>query len=198
MHFISVLPIAIDSSSLEFQIKPIGFHGQMFSALFPWQLLMKFSKTVHQIKYQVAKLEVLEIMFLLKERLGGSLDIRLAHSLLSTLRRSLWDCCDTCLEASLDDLEQQRHRLKEMLASANGYLGQMVNGLPAEDPQAVFVREVLVQVISELISLRANLDQPQEENPFQFPVDLDAEFNPSRRADNEVELEIINDMSQQG
>jgi hypothetical protein len=160
---------------------------------------MKFSTTVHQIKYQVAKLEVLEIMFLLKERLGGSLDIRLAHSMLATLRRSLYECCDNCLEASIEEIEQNRQRLRETIESVNRYLNQMVNGLPPEDGQALFVKEVIVQVIAELISLSTNLEQAQEDNPFQFPVGFEAEFNPSSRGynDNDLELEIINDNPQQ-
>jgi hypothetical protein len=139
---------------------------------------MKLSKTVNQIQYQVAKLEVLELLFALKDRQGGSLDVRLAHSMMSTLRRTLAESCDTCLAASIDELDQHRSRLQGTIESVNSYLGQMAGGLPPADPQALFVKEVIVRVISELLTLSSYLDQSQEEIPFQLPVNLDAEFYP--------------------
>jgi hypothetical protein len=156
---------------------------------------MNLRKTVHRIQYQVAKLEVLEILFLLKDRLDSSLDVRLAHSMMSTLRVSLSEACESCLEASTDQLDARRGRLKDTLTSVNNYLGQMVDGLPPEDPQALFVKEVMVQVIAELISLGLYLDATQEDSPFQMPVNLETEFEIDSQAlpqnNDELELEIL-------
>jgi hypothetical protein len=163
---------------------------------------MNLRKTVHHIQYQVAKLEVLEILFLLKDRLDSSLDVRLAHSMMSTLRCSLSEACDQCLEAPADQLDARRGRLKDTLTSVNNYLGQMVDGLPPADPQALFVKEVMVQVIAELISLGLYLDASQDESPFQVPVNLEAEFEiesqtPPRNND-ELELEILESVNEPG
>jgi hypothetical protein len=163
---------------------------------------MNLKKTVHRIQYQVAKLEVLEILFLLKNRLDSSLDVRLAHSMMSTLRVSLSEACESYLEAPTDQLDVRRGRLKDTLTSVNNYLGQMVEGLPPEDPQALFVKEVMVQVIAELISLGLYLDATQEDSPFQVPVNLEAEFEIDSQAlprnNDELELEILEAVKEPG
>lgn len=149
---------------------------------------MKLSKTVRLIQYQVAKLEVLEVMFLLRERSSSSLDVRLAHSMISTLRSSLYEVTEACLEASIDNLDLHKANLLETLNSVNNYLSQMVSGLPAEDPQSLLIKEVIVRVISELISLSSTINQPQEGQDFhvgeqfQLPVNF---------IDAELELEIL-------
>jgi hypothetical protein len=149
---------------------------------------MKLSKTVRLIQYQVAKLEVIEVLFLLRERSSSSLDVRLAHSMISTLRSSLYEVTEACLEASIDNLELHKSHLLETLNSVNNYLSQMVSGLPIEDPQSLFIKEVIVRVISELISLSSTIDQPQNSPDFQVGEQFQLPVN---FIDAELELEIL-------
>lgn len=149
---------------------------------------MKLSKTVRLIQYQVAKLEVLEVMFLLRERATTSLDVRLAHSMISTLRSSLYEVTEACLESSIDDLTLRKVQLLETLNSVNNYLSQMVSGLPIDDPQGLFIKEVIVRVISELITLGSMIDQPQESQEFQVGEQFQLPVN---YIDSELELEIL-------
>lgn len=131
---------------------------------------MNLTKIVRRIQYQTAKLEVIEFLFWHGKNNQPSLEIEMAHNMLSTLRLNLFSASEDCLNASLDTMQAYVASLKDTLVGATNFLTQMNSSLTSTEMQVVFLKELFTNIIAELVTLNAELSNGASQL-FQRPSD---------------------------
>lgn len=144
---------------------------------------MNLTRTVRRIQYQTAKLEVIEFLFWHGKNNQPSLETEIAYNMVSTLRQNLFNSSEVCLDASLDTVQSYTISLQNTLASATSFLIQMNSGLTSTEMQVVFLKELFTNIISELVTLNAELGNTTSQLS-QKPSD-----NPSPDEAYSIELE---------
>jgi hypothetical protein len=153
---------------------------------------MNLTKTACKVQYQTAKIEVIELLFWYGKNNEPSLETEMAHNMISTLRQNLFNASEVCLDASPDTVQSHATSLKNALVSATNFLIQMSSGFTSADMQVVFLKELFTNIVSELVSLNAELSntalqisqQPSDNSsPNQFSAldyqkSLSIEVNP--------------------
>lgn len=120
---------------------------------------MNLTKTVRRIQYQTAKLEVIEFLFWHGKNNQPSLETEMAYNMVFTLRQNLFNASEVCLDASLDTVQSNVTSLQNTLVGATNFLIQMNSGLTSTEMQVVFLKELFTNIISELVSLNAELSK---------------------------------------
>ncbi|MEM4380467.1 MAG: hypothetical protein QXL01_07300 [Thermoplasmatales archaeon] len=128
------------------------------------------TKTVRRIQYQTAKLEVIEFLFWHGKNNQPSLETEMAYNMVSTLRQNLFNASEACLDASLDTVQLYVASLQDTLVGATNFLTQMSSGLTSTEMQVVFLKELFNNIVSELITLNAELSDGVSQ-AFQQPSD---------------------------
>lgn len=144
---------------------------------------MNLTKTVRRIQYQTAKLEVIEFLFWHGKNNQPSLETEMAYNMVFTLRQNLFNASEVCLDASLDTVQSNVTSLQNTLVGATNFLIQMNSGLTSTEMQVVFLKELFTNIISELVSLNAELSNTtlqlsDNSSPDQF-IGLDYQKSPS-------------------
>lgn len=73
-----------------------------------------------------------------------------------TLRKSLYDACETCLQPSVEVVTSVTN-LKNISSSVSCFLEQMAGNCTSDEPEVLFIKNILVEIISRLTSLNAYL-----------------------------------------
>jgi hypothetical protein len=118
----------------------------------------ELSVNVREIQCQAAKLEVLEMLYSVAKRQEPSLEVELAYNMISTLRQSLHAACESCFEAFDDDEEPPVADLKSTVTSVSSFLSQTISGFTSGEPQVLFLKEMLIDIVSKLVRLNSALD----------------------------------------
>jgi hypothetical protein len=143
---------------------------------------MGLNTIVRKAQYQAARLEVIEQLFETFKIQQPSLQAEIAHNTVSTIRKSLYDACEKCFEASSgNELRQSSAALLTMVLSVSNMLTSWANQTPSPDAYSLFIKEILLNIAADLIALSAKLDT-QNPKPLHLPTKFD---NP------EPELELL-------
>ncbi len=94
----------------------------------------------------------------------------MAYNMLSTLRQNLFSASEACLNASLDTAQLYIASLQDALVSATNFLIQMSSGLTSTDMQVVFLKELFINITTELITLNTELSNGASQ-AFKEPSD---------------------------
>ena len=117
---------------------------------------MNLNRTVYQIQYQTAKLEVIESLFWHGRNDQPSSES--VYNFISDLRQNLFNASEDCLDISLDVSAPYLNSLQVALTKTINLLTQMNNELDPTDSQIIFLKELFTDIVSELISLNAEFN----------------------------------------
>lgn len=120
---------------------------------------MDLEKTIYKIQYQIAKIEVVELMFLRGKNAQPGLETEMAYNMFFTIRKNLWDISEACLTESIVNSKKSLSALKETLMSASNFLLQTCSGMSSQEPQVLFLVELLTNINTELMKLTGELDK---------------------------------------
>lgn len=115
-------------------------------------------KTARRIQYEVAKIEILEMIC----SIAPNSETEAARNMIFTLRKSLYDACETCLESAGGEATTSVTNLKNIVSSVSCFLKQMANNCALDEPDTLFIREMLVGIVSNLTSLNTDLSNHQK------------------------------------
>lgn len=118
---------------------------------------MSLEKIVYKIQYQIAKIEVVELMIQYSKNNQPSLELEVSYSMISTLRQNLLNATEVCLNPSIDTLHLQINSLQKTLISANNLLIQISIGMNSTDIGSLFLQELLTNIVSHFVSLNTEL-----------------------------------------
>ncbi len=144
--------------------------------LIPISYAMHLTQTVRRIQYQAAKLEVIELLYLHEKNQQPSLDVEVAHNIISTLRQQLFTASEACFDVPLDATQSCVHSLQSTVVSATNFLVKMSSGLTSTETHVVFWKEVFTSIISELVALNAELNNVKLQ-PFQIAATISSDFD---------------------
>lgn len=119
--------------------------------------IMTLTKTVRGIQYQIAKLEVIELLFWHGKNYQPSLDTEMAYNIMFTLRQKLFSDSEACFDAPSDVVQSYIASLQSTIISANNFLVQTNSGLSSTEIQVLFLKKLFTNIISELIALNTEL-----------------------------------------
>lgn len=114
---------------------------------------------MRRVQYEVAKIEVLEMMF----SIAPTTETEVARNMVFTLRKSLYDACETCLESSVEEATTSLTNLKNIVSSVSYFLEQMANNCTLDEPDTRFLREMLIGIVAKLTSLNTELSNYQKQ-----------------------------------
>jgi len=122
---------------------------------------MSLIKTICKIKYQVAKLEVIEDLFQNSTNTQLTLETQLAYNMISTLRKKLFEDAENCLNLVIENRTENQiktslHSLRSTIVSVNNCLLQMSSGMTA--PDAVWAKNLFTNIVIELMQRNSELE----------------------------------------
>ncbi len=120
---------------------------------------MQLVKCIYSVQAQVAKIEVLELLFLIGKSNQPSLEAEMAYNMVSTLRQNLFAASEDCLGEDKDNAISYLPKLSETLLSATNFLKQSYNSLNHQDPQVLFLARLLTDIATELTNINTEIIQ---------------------------------------
>jgi acyl carrier protein len=129
---------------------------------------MDLLQIVRNIQYQIAKIEVIELLYWHNKNNNPGLDAEIIHNLFATVRQNLFDNSEACLTANPEALAFCIDSLRNSIITTNKVLFQTNSNLNASDIRVIFLKDLLNKIAEELINSNAALSQldlqPVEEN----------------------------------
>ncbi|OUC14910.1 MAG: hypothetical protein B0A82_09625 [Alkalinema sp. CACIAM 70d] len=126
---------------------------------------MSLVHTLCQVQCQASKLEVMEYLFQCVNSAQPNLDCEILINMISTLKQNLLRDSEKCLDLlskkiSPDELNQATRTLRSTVISVNNLIIKMNSGLTT--PETIFLKEILMSIVTSLISINADLETQSE------------------------------------
>lgn len=127
---------------------------------------MHINTVLRKIQYQIARIEVIELLFWHGKNNRPSMETELAHNMIFTLRQNLFNRSEACFDSSLDSAVS----FQVDLNSAINLLIKMNHGLDPSNQDVIFLKDLLIKIISDLSSLSSDLSSTISQLSCQFSI----------------------------
>ncbi|HTL90417.1 MAG TPA: hypothetical protein VL134_13535 [Leptolyngbya sp.] len=120
----------------------------------------EISTIARQIQYEVAKIEVLEMII----EITLNRESKAAYTMISTLRKSLYEACEVFLEPGREVASVSI--LTNVASSVSCFLEQVANNCNLDEPDTLFLQKLVASIVSRLEFLRAELGNYQKQSSY--------------------------------